>query len=256
MKNLLKSIFLVAILLVIGINAGAQVPGYMGKRTVVGYGFYFNPAFSNIALDYGDNPVNTLHEFFLERTTKKRFAFGLSVRLYRYTYNNIESVNPTGSSSYYSYNSYHPTGNYLIKGRNFNLYGKFFGWRYLAPWGKYFTLGLSYTAYSTTYDPAQMRVQVRQSNGSYTNYSNFGAPTQTYSQADITIGNGNSRIFGDKFVVDYGYTINTLAMARILVNAFDFGEPILASEYIGTTSTKRVAAINRFNFYIKVGYLF
>ncbi len=250
-------LILILIVLVFSIlKVNSQVPGYMGKKVVVGYGFYFNPAFSNFVLEYADSPINTLHEFFIEGATGKKFMLGFSAKLYKYTYNNIELVDTYGYANYAQQIDPHPQGYYVIKGRNYSLYGKFFKSQYLAPWGKYFNLGISFNRYETEYNPGVMRVQVRDSYG--TRYiTNFGPQIQSYSYADISFGNGHSRIFGNRIVFDYGYNINLIAMSRmLLLAAFDDYRNDTPDEYIKNTSAKRAAAVNRFNFYFKLGYLF
>ncbi len=239
----------------------AQVPGYMGKKVVAGYGFYFNPGFSNIAMGYSDSPLNTQHEFFLEYTTGKKFMVGASARLYRYTYNNTELVDANGPSNSSTFNQVdqNPSGSYQIKGRNFSLYGKLFKSNYLAPWGRYFIFGLSVIKYETDYDSGDMRVLVKETKyGTVTNsyYTDFGPTTEFYSTADVFFGNGKSRIFSNRIVFDYGYTVGIVSMAHMFLNALDFGETLYPQDYIKSTSASRVAALNRFNFYFKLGYLF
>lgn len=264
MYTLKKIVLVIIVSVTFFVHLRAQSPGYMGKKCVVGYGLYFNPAFSNIVLDYGDKPFNVLHEFFLEYATGKKFMLGASLRLYKYTYNNIESVNVNGSgysSSYYNReNAVHPSGSYDIKARNFLLYGKVFKSNYLAPWGRYFVFGLSINKYETHYNPSQMGVFIQENNpgGGVTNryFSDFGPTTEFYQTADIFFGNGKSRIFANKIVFDYGYNLNIVAMSRMFIKALDFVEAYYPEDYIKNTSTTRVAAINRFNFYFKLGYLF
>jgi len=255
-----KLILLIAALVFSFLKVNSQAPGYMGKKITAGYGFHFNPAFSNFLLDYADSPINTLHEFFVEGATRKKTMLGFSVKLYKYTYNNIEFVNAENYNGYYSQIDVRPQGTYLIRGKNFELYAKFFKSQYLAPWGKYFRLGLSYNSYETVYNPNVMRVQVRDYRGSVptTRYiSDFGPLIQSYNYLDICFGNGSSRIFGNRIVLDYGYNINLIAMSRMALTwLLDDYSYDATDEYIKNTSAKRVAAVNRFNFYFKLGYLF
>ena len=254
-----------SIIILLATCARAQNPGYMGKKVTAGYGFYFNPAFASVVGGYGNNPVNTLHEFFIERATSKKFVIGFSAKLYRYEYNNVDLVNVNGYYNYYSSQTEdHPEGSYKIKGRNFQLYGKFFMGKYVAPWGKYFMLGLSLNNYKTIYDPDYMKIQIMNQNYYYNqNYasavsylSDFGPTVQSFQNVDICFGHGNSRILGNRIVLDYGYNFNFIAMTRILLFGLEDVQGYSTQEYIEKTSTKRVAAINRFNFYLKLGYLF
>lgn len=260
MKEFKKVIFLAIVLSFFCLAGVAQVPGYMGKKVVIGYGLFGNPAFGNIAMDYADTPINIQHDFFAEYTTGKKFALGFSARLYRYTYNNVEQVDAGGgtTSTSVNQNQLTPNGSYKIKARNYSLYGKFFKSHYLAPWGKYFVLGLTLINYKTFYDPGTMYIDaIRNINYSAVSFRpDFGPTEQSYQKADIFFGHGNSRIFGNRIVLDYGYTINVIALTRVFVTALDVYEEEYPETYIKNTSASRVAAVNRFNFYIKLGYLF
>lgn len=230
-----------------------QAPGYLGKHVTMGYGFYFNPAFNSALYNYSNSSVNILHEFFLECATGTRYSVGASVRLYNYTYNNAQMVDIPDSRYYVLTYKAKPEGSYDISGQNVQIYAKRFKSGYLAPWGKYLSFGLVVSHYKTTYNPNNMRVLVRDGN---TYIPDFGPPTQSRTGADLLLGGGNSRIFSNRFVVDYGYTVNFLAAARVLYNVFDFFRDTSPPDYIRRTAAKRVAAINRLNFYFKLGYLF
>lgn len=261
MKNYIKKAALLMFLLSL-LQSGAQAPGYMGKRLVLGYGLYVNPAFNSVVLNYSDSPINAVHEFFLECATGKKFSLGFAAQLYKYTYNNIQDVDAIGyGSNHIKQQSAHPNGSYLITGRNYRLYGKFYKNRYLAPWGKYFLLGLTINTYKSSYDPSSMYVLVDEqgypsSNITTRRVDDFGPTVQSYLTPDLFFGAGNSRIFANRIVLDYGYTISTIALTRILVGISDPIESSSAANYIPDTSLGRVSAINRFNFYLKLGYLF
>jgi len=253
-------------------NIKGQVTGYMGKKNVTGYGFYCNPAFCSIIKHYSDKPVNTLHELFLERATRRGLMWGVSAKFYRYTYNNIEAIN--WSEDIYrgaKQKDEHPRGTYEIEARNYSVYWKFFKTCYVAPWGKYFLLGLTAYDYKTTYDPGQMKARADGVEYSVAlnrfivaeNYiSDFGSTTRHHYSADVFFGNGKSRIFFNKIVLDYGYSIHLIGTMRLLkITAIDYvwngdEKTYFIKNYIKETSSRRVAAINRFNLFFKLGYLF
>lgn len=262
-----KRYSIILVLIAFVFQGYSQVPGYMGKKVVAGYGFYFHPSFGNMLYEYSDRSFNTLHELFLEYTTGKKFMLGASLRFFKYTNNNIESVYAYDEGLTYNYAQVDdsPEGTYTINGTNFMIYGKAFKKGYLAPWGKYFVFGLCFTRYKTTYDPTEMKVLFEQSTYNYnTNtydvdqfyYSDFGPTTQNYKGFDLFFGNGKSRIFANSIVLDYGYTINVIAMSRVFVSEIIYPEENYSYNYIENTSKSRVASVNRFNFYIKLGYLF
>ncbi|PBQ31971.1 hypothetical protein CNR22_09380 [Sphingobacteriaceae bacterium] len=248
------------------LKVSSQAPGYMGKRFSAGYGIYANPAFNSIGRGFSDNAFNTLHELFIECALDKKFSLGLSAQFFRYKYNNKAGVMlDQAYQSVYSLSiNSHPSGSYLLKGRNYKLYGKFFKDRYLAPWGKYFTLGISLNQSIVSYNPDEMGVAGETRVESFVTgeyvyqdyfYNDFGPTRQTYKSVDIFFGNGNSRVIANTITLDYGYTIGCLAMTQMFIDALDLNE-ITPDNYIERTAKNRSAAVNRFNFYLKIGYLF
>lgn len=244
----------------------AQNPGYMGKKFTLGYGLFANPAFNSIVLNYSHRPINILHEFFAEYAIGKQTSIGFAVQRYNYTCTNVDKAAVfTNSGSYWPAVIVAPEGSYEIMGINYKLYGKFYLAKYLAPWGKYFLLGLVMHRYTTSYDSTSMYVYA----DTYNNYNNYfykatfndWGPTHTsYSTVDVFFGFGNSRIFANKLVLDYGLSLGAIAALKTLyLFNRDFAtleDGIPANEYISKTSNKRVACVNRFNCYLKIGYLF
>lgn len=267
MKNL-KLIIVCIILISFSDNLFSQTSGYMGKRLVAGYGFYFSPG---IIGSRGKTAINMLHEGYLEFAASKRFMIGFSARFYKAIYKNNRYVDfdtYNAGNSYTNQNSDVPSGYYNIKAVNYMLYGKIFHKNYVAPWGRYFMFGLTLNTYNATYDPAIMNVLVSDSyydynTSTYVNndihYSNFGPKTQSYKKVDILLGFGRSRIIANRVVIDYGYNINLLAMALTVFDAPDdniIEDTNLTSRYyIEKTSAARVRGVNRFNLFLKVGIL-
>lgn len=247
--------FVIAVLLSLTQRGNSQVPGYMGKRTVIGYGFTFHPALGGFSMGYSDNPFNTKHEVFIEHATRKGTMVGANAQFYKYVYNNTEYAQPSGSSYYYS-DGDHPAGSYEITANNFMFYGKFFHRTYLAPWGRYFMLGIVYTRYTAEYRSSEMFLRTQNSSGYQVTFNNFGPYRQTYQTGDILLGLGRARVVADKIVFDWGYNFQIVSMAKMMLAVLSEGEPIPMTEYIEKTSSRRISATNRFNFYLKVGYLF
>lgn len=247
-------------------NGLAQAPGYMGKRFSAGYGFYASPGFIG---SHGLTKVNMLHEGFIEFAAKKNFSVGGSVRFYNARYSNDRYVKITSfdlpiDNSAYDYRQLddHPSGITNIKGITYTLYGKFFKKKYLAPWGRYFLLGVTLNTYVASYDPDQMYVTFQKSSGNYYDpgknfyFTDFGPTEQSFKKIDVMIGNGRSRIIANRIILDYGYNINLWAATTAIFDLND--EPnntFNASEYISGVSKVRVRAVNRFNVFIKVGVL-
>jgi hypothetical protein len=263
MKRSLWSVCLILLVCIICASTRAQAPGYMGKRFVVGYGLYVNPAFNSIALNYSDKPINMLHECFAEFAAGKKNSLGISAQFYRYTYNNIEPINALGyGSSSMRQRTENPEGNYQISARNYKFYSKFYKRNYLAPWGRYFLLGFVINRYTTTYDPNDMYVNVdgnynsSYGYGSTTLYNDWGPTTETHKTFDVFFGNGNSRILSNNIVLDYGYSIGMIAIARMVASIDGAFGTLTTDDYISETALNRISAVNRFNCYLKIGYLF
>lgn len=240
----------------------AQAPGYMGKRITLGYGFYIDPAIAAAVSDFGTNVVNTQHELFCEIALKSRISIGASLRFYKSTYNNTGNVDmgyqiygPGGSA----YEGLKPSGQISIQAMNYALYFKFFKRNYVAPWGKYFILGLSVNSRDCTYDPNAMVVNYTipgySSNSGNYSYNYFGSTLQSYIYPDIMFGRGNSRIFWNRLVLDYGYNIQLIALTTGILDALDTYHP-KPEDYVRVNSGLRVRGINRFNFFCKLAYLF
>lgn len=267
MKNL-KIIVVFITVISCSNNLFSQSSGYMGKRVVAGYGFYFSPG---IIGSRGETPLNILHEGYLEFAASKRFMLGFSARFYKAVYKNnryVDFVTYNTGSSYSNQNYDVPSGSYDIKAINYMVYGKIFHNGYVAPWGRYFTFGLTLNTYNATYNPSVMKIFVSDSYYDYNTstyvhndkyYSNFGPKTQSFKKLDVLLGFGRSRIIANRIVVDYGYNINVLAMALTVFDAPDdniFEDENLTSRYyIEKTSAARVRGVNRFNLFLKVGIL-
>lgn len=252
-----KLVYTVLLVLCTG-YAFSQTPGYMGKRFVLGYGLYANP---RLVESGGSRGVNLLHEAYLEFAMKKSISVGFSARFYNAMYTNTREVNAL--NYYSSYNTQidrSPRGFTTIKGRNYALYFKFYKRNYLAPWGKYVLLGATLNTFKSTYDPDNMYVTTSYYSGQeYTYLSNFGPTTQSFKRFDIMFGNGRNRIIANRITLDYGYTINLIALTTAIFDASD--DNVLDSDtpgmidYIEATSAARVRSVNKFNLFLKVGVL-
>ncbi len=255
MKKLLYTIFLALSLS----SAFSQTPGYMGKRFVLGYGLYANP---RLMASGGSKGVNLLHEAYLEFAMKKTISVGFSARFYKAMYTNTRNVNALDYyASYSSQIDQSPNGFTNIKGRNYALYFKFYKRNYVAPWGKYVLLGATLNTFATTYDPDNMYVTTTNNYNSqvYTYRSDFGPNGQSYKRFDIMFGNGRNRIIANRITLDYGYTINLIALTTAIFDAADDpiidADPAVMSNYIELTSAARMRSVNKFNLYLKVGVL-
>lgn len=260
---MIRSVFFLILLLQANLS-NSQSPGFIGKRFTVGYGFYASPG---LAGSQGITIFNKTHEGYLEFAAAKKFSIGLSARTYKAIYGNGRDMELISGYSSYGPEQIdkNPTGFYNIKGTNYMLYGKYFKSNYLAPWGKYFIFGITLNTFKTIYDPLIMSVGIKDTpygssyNYSYTYYTNFGELEQSYKKIDILIGNGRSRIISKNIVIDYGYNLNLIALLRTLDDATDANIreiTLTPTDYIAVTSAARVRGVNRFNLFLKIGFIF
>lgn len=227
----------------------------MGKRFVAGYGLYANPRFASSAGGVG---INLTHEGYVEYAIKRSISIGFSAKLYRAVYTNERDIVLVVGNAVNQIDR-KPAGFYDIKGRNYAVYFKFYRRNYLAPWGKYMILGAGLNTIKTIYDPETMYVTGTDmySGKSYVYYSDFGPNPQTFKRFDILFGNGRNRMIGKRVTLDYGYVMNVIGMASILVDAAELSNKSTSymSAYIKETAVDRARARNKFNVFLKVGVL-
>ncbi len=259
-------------------NIYSQSPGYLSKRFLVGYGIYASPALfgstnkgnSVFGFDKGNSTTgvpafNILHEGFVEVVSSHKWSVCFSVRYYKTKYDNALRINYVNKVNDNSYINGRPSGFYDITGLTYTLYFKYYGERYVAPWGRYLLLGPTLNTIKTTYDPATMNIK-EQSYLTYQDsvYSDFGPRQQSFKRVNLMLGFGRNRIYYNKLSIDYGVNMQLLpvlsGMFDLVSNAgadfYNTSVKVTNLNYIEYTNKKRVRGINRFNAFIKIGYLF
>ena len=271
MKHIIYTIIFILLLT----SVSAQAPGYLGKRFVLGYGAHFSPAFNNPnnnnqtiighlgekgSAETGAMAFNYTHEGFIEYATSAKFMVGFSGKFYKTKYDNGLSV---GNSYNYNYSaSSDAQGYYDISGKSFCLYGKLYGGRYVAPWGRYIVFGPVLNLYNTTYDSTVMyqNSEVYNPNTGSINFakiSNFGPKEQSFTGFNIMFGWGRTRIIANRITLDYGLNLQLFSVMSLFT---DFIIDESSSKrtnllYIEKTSGKRIRGLNRANAFLKVGFL-
>lgn len=253
----------------------AQSAGYMGKRMQMSYAFNTSPAIfgataNNTSIlgtsgsaETGEFALNMIHEGSLEFMPSSKWVIGAGLRYYKTAYDNAAEM--SSSSFYYaSYdNGYRPDGYYTIKGLSYALYFKYFGKRYVAPWGRYVMFGPVFNTYKTEYDPSIMYLKATKYSSYYyeedTIIRDFGSKEQSYKGFNVLLGWGRSRVVANRVTIDYGCNFQLFS---VLSTFFDFEGVDLFNEYTNTNSNyiertvrKRVRGVNRFNVFFKVGVL-
>ncbi|MES2132943.1 MAG: hypothetical protein V4506_11365 [Bacteroidota bacterium] len=261
-KDLKFSCLLIALFISCAVRT--QTPGYMGKRFALSYGFYFSPAIiganahgktmvgrDNSKSESGTFAFNTQHQLGIEYVLKNHISVGFATTYYRTMYDNSYEL---GSGNI-------PSGNYNITGINYALYFKFYRKAAIAPYGKYFMIGVTLNTTKSTYDRAYMKPKI-QSSIPFEN--DFGYTTQKYKMPDLVIGWGKNRIIADRVLIDYGINLQLLGTLNALFgpesfdlddNSFGFHEGNYVSNYIHNTSRLRSREVNKFNVFLKVGVL-
>lgn len=283
----------IVLFLITGFASYSQSAGYMGKHIHVGYGFNTSPAFIGSTPGqktiFGDRgsaeravpAFNIVHEAYLDYLFSSKWTIGLSARFYKTNCDNGMGYDSPFKSSYYApyssnYNdrsdgSEHPDGFYNIQGGSYALCFKYFGSRYVAPWGRYVMFGPVLNTYKATYDTTTMKDQLyyydnnnNNSNYNYNGYdstfSDFGPKTQSYKKIAIMVGWGRSRIIANRITFDYGVTAQPLALISTVLRQSGFmsifiKKDISNTNYIEESSKRRVRGINSVNVFVKVGFL-
>jgi hypothetical protein len=254
---------LVLVLFLASAQLFSQSAGYMGKHFNLSYGFYCSPAVIganakgntmlgrfNSKSQSGKFAFNTQHQLGIEYVVGNRKSIGFAATYYKTTYDN--NLNASGASNLRGY--------YGITGLNYSLYLKLYRKHALAPYGNYFMLGPSLNTSTSTYDPDFMKGE---SPDTHKN-AYFGLTTQKYTRLDLLVGWGKNRIIGDRILIDYGITLQAIAMMsgswvgpESILDPFDFRTRpgFEVRNYIHTTTNLRSREVNRFNVFFKVGLL-
>lgn len=222
----------------------AQAPGYMGKRWTAAYGLFLSPSFSRSTPNEGW--FNAKHDFSLGWCLSARWQIQGSLQTYKTIYNNRLIVSEFGTA---------PENFYRISGIGGALLFKKFKRTYLAPWGKYFVMGPVFTKVQAEYDK-YMYNRVRIANYD-TLISNYGPNTQSFVDLDFVIGWGQSRVYKNHILIDYGMQFQLRsAGATIVGSTAELLWRLDQDDYIARTSALRVRRMNFFNVFIRLGYLF
>ena len=269
MKFLYQLIFILSFSI-----AFSQAPGHLGKRFVLGYGAHISPAFVNPdaqnetiighsssqhgSAETGLPAFNYTHEAYIEYAISSRFMLGFSGKFYSTNYDNAINASYVNNNSAYNLSD-DIQGYYKIHGQSLCLYGKLYGKRYVAPWGRYFIFGPVVNLYNTTYDPKVMfqKAVDNNTNQTTTPVSNYGSLNQSFIGFNILFGWGRTRIIADRITLDYGVNMQVLSIPGLLYdlaqssNSSNYGNSL----YIENTAGARIRGLNRINAFVKVGFL-
>lgn len=268
------------LLLLAPVAALAQAPGYMGKKLTVIYNNYFSPAlqYPNYQGNQGILYFNSRHSLGVDYVRGRKRTIGLAVQFLR-TRKELEGAGETTINDYqyfYKVSASGATtetskvpaqafvepgqGDITISNRNISLYWKFFGRKYIAPWGNYHRIDLIFMSYKVKENFIE--------SASYTikdqyYYEASGITVQTprtvsvpppmdektYNSFMLGYSIGKQRILYDKVIIDYG------AQLGLMFSAAGAGQRMGGSEMFKANMEKRINNASWLNINIGLGYL-
>jgi hypothetical protein len=252
--------FFLFFLILFPVLVWSQGPGYLGKKTVIGYGAYLSPVIygstasnktlignKNGSAETGHLRFNYTHVVFAERVLSTHGLLGVSLNYIRTGYDNRSDLSDL---------SLRPTDYYTIKAFTFMPYFKRYFRSYVAPWGKYLIVGPSLSMMTSKHDAFMYSLQTVNNHDTLIN--DFGSDSKKHFSADVLLGYGRNRIFNNKISLDYGFSFHLLSALTTVesFNSSPSGGMPSREQYISETIKFRMRAVNRFNLFIKVGYLF
>jgi len=236
----------------------AQNPGFMGKKNVVGYGFYFSPALNGAtatnktykSTTYGNSTpgylrLNVINELFIEHSLSTKTTLGLSYRNCISGFDNRIKVQGYTDG---------PKDYYRIISNSLAFSVKKYRRHAVAPWGKYFMYGAYLSSLKADYDE-QMYI-VSRINGHDTIYNSFEPSDKRHLMMDVQFGFGNCRVIQQRILIDYGINSSIFSLLTMFSAEKSASEGFISTEYIGKTISNRSRGFNRCNVFIRVGYLF
>ncbi|MDQ3047807.1 MAG: hypothetical protein M3R27_09695 [Bacteroidota bacterium] len=247
-----KLLFIVLIFL--GIQANAQIAGYMGKRFSLGYSVYGSPTFLNPSYYSGPDyevGINLLHCINADYVIKPRTALTLSGQFGK-----------TGLSYDTDYSNAGVSYDYLPKSKrviplrmtNISLGFKFFGRGQIAPLGKY--KKLDFVLIMGSVEPEKDGFRVSVTDQKY----NFSREFK-YKSFAIGYTFGRQRIFFDKLILDTGFRFGftPLPILELLGEGLFDGGSSYSSNSIDSQfqsdAKSRFLFAQLFNFHLGLGFL-
>ncbi|OFY84012.1 MAG: hypothetical protein A3F72_18500 [Bacteroidetes bacterium RIFCSPLOWO2_12_FULL_35_15] len=246
---------IIVFLILVSSTVFAQVPGYMGKRFVIGYENYFFPAFYGPGKNNA-NPgpsfspgFNTTHCLNIDYTVKQRMNVCFSLQHLRtgIAYKGDDYAYPKESK--YSGNFSTPA---QLTSNNIGFGFKVFRRGNIAPVGKY-----------QKFEILLFFEKVKYENNNFTTheqnyYENvpitLGTGEYTYRNFAITYSLGKQRIFFNKLVMDYGIRA-AITPVVIPTGLYTVDNVRDMDDRFKVDSRFRIFRQQLFNFHIGLGFL-
>ncbi|MCW3104173.1 MAG: hypothetical protein JWO09_2613 [Bacteroidetes bacterium] len=240
----------------------AQIPGYLGKRLMVGYSNNFFLSTVDPTASSYDLGMNTTHSLNVEYTIKNRtnicasfqmFRTGIAVNTGFIEYRTTSS----GSTTVKTYTYYPiPDAPMVMKTKCLALGFKFFKRGSFAPLGKYRKLEAVLMFSNISYQPLTFRyIQ-----GNKTGRASLGSGNYSYKEFAVTYTLGRQRILFDRLVVDYGVQFGFMPLGALSIT--DYSGTVNITNYPGAMesvlreeSNMRLFRYELFNIHLGLGFL-
>jgi hypothetical protein len=256
-----KRITIVIFVLALG-KMSAQVPGYMGKRLMLGYSNNFFVTASGPTARTNEAGFNTTHCFNLEYTIKNRTNLCASFQMFNtgtMLNKNIEvSGYDPASQEYLNYTyMYSPVGDepIFVSTKTFGIGFKFFPTGSLAPLGKYKKLELLLLFSDVSYSNNSFIINENYQ-GTYSR-GTIGAGEYTFKTFALAYTLGRQRVLFDRIVLDYGiqFALLPAGFFATLNGDEDFYSNSTIESNFRSVTNARLFRYNIFNFHLGLGLL-
>jgi hypothetical protein len=292
------TLYILILLFITNKNGFAQAVGYMGNKFSIGYSFGISPALINpnnsgnmILNPYKDNAfpsdqsqqsalgpkqkiisANITQAITVDYVAGRRLSIGFSYAHFntkafaKGTYANYNYIDSSSYPPQSGLQSEIPIGMINISTSSYTLGGKFFFKKYIAPFGRYWGVDLSYLTSKVQFDNTKFYVE-ELNNGNYSSPNTyvpltglFGATNTSFSKVDMLLSLGRQRIFFNRIMFNYGTKVSMAGMGAVLKDFFNStqqqqdGGPD-QSVYIKDISVRRIREFNLLTFYFNVSIL-
>lgn len=262
----MKNKFLI-FLIIISSSVFSQVPGYMGKRLIVGYSNYFMVGFKGPgpinAVPSNENSLtlNNVHclNFEYAHNQHKMLCFSGQYLRTGIAYNNGLSGGPFDLRNIGDYpypNSCKYVGNYstpaLLTSFNIGIGIKSFKHGYLAPVGKYDKFEFLFLFEKIKYDYKNF---VQSDNYGSTDIPYpLGTGEYSYKNFAIVYSFGRQKVLNDKIVLDYGLRVSYTPLFNIF-SAVQMNDASTIEEHFKYETRSRIFREQLFNLHVGIGFL-
>jgi hypothetical protein len=260
--------FLLFLLVIASHMAAAQAPGYMGKRLSVNYSLDLAPAFlqpnshnkiisSGRAVESGieSSPIafNLRHTINADYATGRHTSVGGAFTYYktRLIFREVRDTTDDPYGASINYGTLYPgdsTGHPAkgdIRAIGIGFYIKYFGKKYIAPWGVYSKFEFFALLTRTTYKTRDFDSRYSYQGNYYYGYPGSVAYVGTGDDKNMLWGiaytKGKQRILGSRVIFDYGLRIGYIfgTFDRRVANTYN-NNSMTEVNYIKTVTALRL----------------